>query len=155
MITYKMLIELNFPAYELRTKTDGKRKFVFDSIRKKYVVLTPEEVVRQHLINYLINEKKYPASLISVEMPLQYIQLKKRSDLLIHSRNGQALMIVECKSPDVAITEKVFDQIFIYNQSIKAPYLLVTNGLQHYCMTVSPARFLKEVPNYSDLLFNV
>ena len=128
---------------------------IFDAIRKKYVVLTPEEQVRQHLINYLVTEKNYPAMLISVELPLKYAQLKKRSDVLVSNRNGLPLMLVECKSPDVSITQKVFEQIAIYNLTIKAPYLMVTNGLKHYCMIAatekSPVRFLDTIPEYGEL----
>ena len=129
---------------------------IFDGIRRKYVALTPEEWVRQHLIHYLVAEKSYPASLMSVETPLKYDRMDKRSDVLVHNRNGQPLMLVECKAPEVAITQKVFEQIAIYNLTIQAPYLMVTNGLQHYCLTAatnsSPACFLNEIPEYEDLL---
>jgi len=151
-----MLTELNFPAFEIRTKTENNRMLIFDSIRKKYVALTPEEWVRQHLIHYLKNQKGYPATLISVETPLKYAHVEKRSDVLVNNRNGQPLMLAECKAPEVAITQKVFEQIAVYNLTIKAPCLLLTNGLQHYCLTAatdsSPARFLNEIPDYENLL---
>jgi len=151
-----MLTTLNFPPYEPRTKAEGKRTLIFDSIRKKYVALTPEEWVRQHLIHYLITEKGYPATLISVETPLKYARVGKRSDILVNDRNGQPLMLAECKAPEVAVTQKVFEQIAIYNLTILAPCLMVTNGLQHYCLSAatdsSPACFLSEVPAYDDLL---
>jgi len=151
-----MLAALNFPAIEARTKAEGERTLIFDSIRKKYVVLTPEEWVRQHLIHYLIMEKDYPAMLISVEKPLKYARVDKRSDVLVSDRNGQPLMLAECKAPDVAITQKVFEQIAIYNLTIQAPCLMITNGLQHYCLSAatdsSPACFLNEIPVYEDLL---
>ena len=151
-----MLTALNFPAIDARTKSDGKRMLIFDSIRKKYVALTPEEWVRQHLIHYLIVEKNYSASLISVETPLKYARLNKRSDVLVNDRNGQPLMLAECKAPEVPVTQKVFEQIAIYNLTIQAPCLMVTNGLQHYCISAatesSPACFLDEVPVYEDLL---
>jgi len=138
-----------------RTKVDGKRTLIFDRIRKKYIVLTPEELVRQHIINYLITEKGYPATLISVEMPLRYGRMGKRSDLLVSDRNGQPLMLVECKAPEVAITQKVFEQIAVYNLAIQAPYLMVTNGLQNYCMKAAtectPVSFLNEAPDYDEL----
>ena len=150
------MTELNFPAFDFRTKSDGKRILIFDSIRKKYVALTPEEWVRQHLIHYLIVEKTVPATLISVEMPLKYAHVDKRSDVLVHNRNGQPLMLAECKAPEVSITQKVFEQIAVYNLAIQAPCLMVTNGLQHFCMATatddSPARFLHEIPCYEDLL---
>ena len=146
---------MNFPSYEFRTKTEGKRTLIFDRIRKKYIALTPEELVRQHLINYLITDRAYPETLISVEMPLKYARLNKRSDLLVRDNNGLPLMLVECKAPDIAITKKIFEQIAIYNLTIQAPYLMVTNGLQHYCMTAAtestPICFLKEIPDYKEL----
>ena len=150
-----MFPQLHFPPFDIRTKVEGKRMMIFDGIRKKYVALTPEEWVRQHLIHYLVTEKGYPASLISVEAPHQYARVGKRSDVLIHNRNGQPLMLVECKAPEVNITQKVFEQIAVYNLTIHAPYLMVTNGLQHYCLTAasdaSPSCFLHEVPRYADL----
>ncbi|MDR1155468.1 MAG: type I restriction enzyme HsdR N-terminal domain-containing protein [Bacteroidales bacterium] len=147
---------LNFPSYEVRTKAEGKRMLIFDRIRKKYVALTPEEWVRQHLINYLVSEKGYPATLISVEMPLKYVRVDKRSDVLVNDRNGQPLMLIECKAPEVALTQKVFEQIAVYNLTIQAPCLMLTNGLQHYCLAAaterSPACFLDKTPAYGDLL---
>jgi len=128
---------------------------IFDRIRRKYIALTPEELVRQHLINFLITEKNYPASLISVETPIKSARLKKRSDLLISNCNGLPLMLAECKAPDVAITNKVFEQISVYNLTIQAPYLLVTNGVNHFCLTsatkTAPAAFLNEIPEYEEL----
>ena len=151
-----MLTPLHFPPFDVRTKAEGKRTLIFDGIRKKYVALTPEEWVRQHLIHYLTTEKGYPATLISVETPLKYGQMDKRSDVLAYDRNGQPLMLAECKAPEIAITQKVFEQIAVYNLTIKAPYLMVTNGLQHYCLMAatdcSPACFLNEIPDYEDLL---
>jgi len=162
---------LNLPVYDVRIKKEGKRTVIFDPVRRKYVALTPEEWVRQHIINYLVTEKKYPVSLISVEMPLKYSGLHKRSDLIINDRNGKPLMIIECKAPEVTITEKAFEQIAIYNLAIKAsnslfcgedwggvPYFMVTNGLLHYCLIAatenSPARFLNEIPEYGELITN-
>ena len=149
-------IALNFPSFDVRTREEGERTLIFDGIRKKYVALTPEEWVRQHLIHYLIWEKNYPASLISVETPLKYARMGKRSDVLVSDRNGQPLILAECKAPEVAITQRVFEQIAVYNLAIQAPCLMVTNGLQHYCMAAAteslPARFLNEVPDYGNLL---
>jgi len=151
-----MFTVLNFPAIDARTKAEGKRTLIFDSIRKKYVALTPEEWVRQHLIHYLITEKGFPATLISVETPLKYARVDKRSDVLAYDRTGQPLMLAECKAPEVAITQKVFEQIAVYNLTLQAPCLMVTNGLQHYCLSAandsSSACFLNDVPIYEDLL---
>ena len=128
---------------------------IFDRIRKKHVSLTPEESVRQNIINYLTTEKGYPVTLMSVEMTLKRSGMGKRSDLLVYNSNGQPLMLVECKAPEVAITNKAFEQIAVYNLTVKAPYLLVTNGIQNYCMAVatdtSPPRFLTKIPEYTDL----
>ena len=147
---------LNFPAIEVSAKMKGKRMLIFDIIRKKYVVLTPEEWVRQHLIHYLITEKDYPSMLISVETPLKYASVDKRSDVLVNDRNGQPLMLAECKAPEITLTQKVFEQIAVYNLTIQAPCLMITNGLQHYCLSAatdsSSACFLNEVPVYEDLL---
>jgi len=152
------LITLIFPAFDVRTKIQNKRKMIFDCIRKKYVVLTPEEWVRQHLIHYLMTEKGYPASLISVETHLQYALVKKRTDVLVCDRNGQSLMLAECKAPDVTITQKVFEQIAVYNLTIQAPYLMITNGMQCYCLIADAdnfeTRFLNETPDYKDLNTN-
>ena len=164
-----MTLRLNLPLYDARIKAEGKRTLIFDPVRKKYVTLTPEEWVRQHVINYLVTEKSYPVSLISVEKPLKFAGLDKRSDLLVSDRNGKPLMIIECKAPEVTITQKVFEQIAIYNLAIKAnnslscgegwggvPYIMVTNGMQHYCLIAatenSPARFLNEIPEYAELI---
>ena len=145
---------LNLPQYDVRIKAEGRRTLIFDPVRKKYVALTPEEWVRQHIINYLVTEKDYPVSLVSVETPLKYARLDKRSDLLVSNRNGQPLMIIECKAPEVSITEKVFEQIAVYNLAVHAPYMMVTNGMQHYCLIAatehSPAQFLKEIPKYGE-----
>jgi len=151
-----MLTALSFPAFDVRTKSEGKRMLIFDGVRKKYVALTPEEWVRQHLIHYLVSQKDYPATLISVETPLKYACVEKRSDVLVSNRNGQPLMLAECKAPEVAIIQKAFEQIAVYNLTIQAPCLMLTNGLRHYCLTTatdnSPARFLNEIPTYKDLL---
>ena len=128
---------------------------IFDNVRKKYVSLTPEERVRQNIINYLSTERGYPLTLMSVETPVKYGQMDKRSDVLVNDSNGQPLMLIECKAPEVAITSKVFEQIAIYNLAVKASYLLVTNGIQNYCMVAatetSPLRFLTEIPKYGEL----
>lgn len=147
---------LNFPAFDVRTKAEDNRTLIFDSIRKKYVVLTPEEWVRQHLIHYFLTEKDYPAALLSVETSLKYARMDKRSDVLVYDRNGLPLMLAECKAPEVAVSQKVFEQIAVYNFTIQAPCLLVTNGLLHYCLIAatddSPVRFLNKIPNYEDLV---
>ena len=124
---------LNFPEARLKLKETNGKTFVLDLIRKKWLQLTPEEWVRQHMINYLINNKSYPASLFSLEAGLTYNGLKKRSDILVYGINRKPLLLVECKSTSVAINQQVVEQVSVYNTALGAAYLCVTNGLKHYC----------------------
>src|ERR1035437_1139348 len=124
---------LNLPAYQFKLKQLGDRTQIFDKIRKKYVALTPEEWVRQNFLQYLIQEKKFPALLISVEAGLKYNQLQKRMDVLVYDKQGSPYLMVECKAPEVKITQVVFDQIARHNMVFKVKYLVVTNGLNHFC----------------------
>lgn len=146
---------LNFPVFDIKLKHQPEKSWVFDSIRKKWLVLTPEEWVRQHLINYLINYKEFPPSLISLESGLKYHVLSKRSDVLVYSPEGAPVMIVECKAPSVAISQKVLEQISVYNTSVKAKYLCVTNGLKHFCWTVTDHQFefQKAIPGWNEIKF--
>ena len=145
---------LNFPIYAFKVKESGNQKQIFDNIRKKYVALTPEEWVRQHMISYLIKEKKYPESLFAVETGLKYNELKKRTDVVVHNRYGQPLLLVECKAPGVTINEQPFNQIACYNKELQGEYLIVTNGMSHYCCKVDYSNgkleFLDQIPEYSD-----
>ena len=127
--------KLNLPEYSFRIQKTDKGLQIFDPLRKKFLVLTPEEWVRQNFIQYMVHEKKYPASLIAVETGLKYNRLKKRSDIIVHDRKGNVWLIVECKAPQITISQKIFDQAAIYNVSgkTKAKYLAITNGLKHYC----------------------
>lgn len=126
------MISLNLPKVEFKIKSNENKQFIFDIIRKKYVTLNPEEWVRQHILHYLTSYKNYPKSLIAVEKQLVVNNLKKRFDILVFNDKGQAEIIVECKAPDMSITQEVFDQIARYNLKINAKYLMVSNGLQHY-----------------------
>jgi hypothetical protein len=130
---------------------------IFDPIRKKYVKLTPEEWVRQNFLQYLIQEGKYSPGLIGVEVSfLLHIRLKRRIDILIHDRKGQPLILVECKSTDVDIDDKVFDQIVNYNMQYRVPYIIVTNGLVHYICKINHEdkswEFLNVIPLFEDLI---
>ena len=144
---------LNFPTYTFKLKSSENKQYIFDVIRKKYVVLTPEEWVRQHAVNFLIHEKKYPPSLIAVEKQLLVNNLKKRFDILIFNRKGFPELIVECKSPTTKIKQDAFDQIARYNLKLNAKFLIVTNGLQHYFCKLDYENehyiFLKEIPEYT------
>jgi hypothetical protein len=128
------MIKLNFPLYEFRiVEKDGKLT-IFDPVRKKYVALTPEEWVRQHVIRRLVQEKQVPLSLIKAETEIRLYNTRKRFDIAVFDRNGQALLVVECKAPSVPISQEVLDQAVRYNLTMKVGFLMLTNGLQHiYC----------------------
>lgn len=148
--------QLNLPEYSFRISGDEGQEMIFDAIRKKFVRLTPEEWVRQNFVRYLIQEGKYPAGLIGIEVLSGFNDLRKRVDILIHNRQGQPIMIVECKSPDVKIDDSVFDQIVCYNMGFKVPYIIVTNGIDHYACKIEfeqkKYEFLLAIPLYEDLL---
>jgi hypothetical protein len=131
------MVALNLPEFEYQLQKSEGKVWIFDVIRKKYLVLTPEEWVRQHLINYFINHLHYPKSLIKVEGGLRYNQLQKRSDVLVYNREGNPWMIVECKSYDVALDASSVKQVAVYNATVGAPYLALTNGLKHICFTTT------------------
>ena len=128
--------KLNFPSYKFRIKNSENKTHIFDEIRKKFVVLQPEEWVRQHCLHYLIKEKKYPISLINVEKELYVHHQKKRYDIVIYNNNGSVFCIVECKAPNVLINQKVFDQIAQYNLTLDTSFMMITNGIHHYYCTM-------------------
>ena len=144
--------KLNLPNYNFKFKSSENKTLIFDNLRKKYMVLTPEEWVRQHFVCFLIEEKKYPVSLIAIEKQLTINNLKKRSDILVFNTDGKPEIIVECKAPSIKITQAAFDQIARYNLKLKAKYLIVTNGLEHfYCKMDFKNEtyiFLKMIPDY-------
>ncbi|GGH43728.1 restriction endonuclease subunit R [Mangrovimonas yunxiaonensis] len=144
---------LNFPTYSFRFKNSENKPSIFDVIRKKFVVLQPEEWVRQHCIHYLIEKKHYPKSLINVEKELRVNGLKKRYDIVIFNTDGSIFLVVECKAPKIKITQETFDQIARYNMALNATYLMVTNGLNHYYCQMDFEHecynFLRELPEYN------
>ncbi|MEH6705472.1 type I restriction enzyme HsdR N-terminal domain-containing protein [Galbibacter orientalis] len=144
--------QLNFPAYPFRFKNRENKVYIFDQIRKKFIQLQPEEWVRQHVVSFLISEKKYPKSLINVEKELIINTLKKRYDVLVYHTDGSIALIVECKAPSVKITQTTFDQIARYNLTVKAKFLMVTNGIDHYFCKMDYEQekyiFLKDIPAY-------
>jgi hypothetical protein len=146
---------LNFPTYKFRIKSNENNHSIFDIIRKKYVILTPEEWVRQHFIHYLIQDKGYPISLIAVEKKLEINNLIKRTDILVFDTNGNPFLIVECKSPSITLSQNTFDQIARYNLALNAKYLVVTNGLKHLHCTISHKNeryvFLENIPDYAQI----
>jgi hypothetical protein len=145
--------KLNFPSYSFRFKNSENKVAIFDEIRKKFIILTPEEWVRQHVVSFLIEEKKYPKLYINVEKLIKINSLNKRYDIVVFQPNGTIFLLVECKSTDVKITQTVFDQIARYNLTLKAKYLMVTNGLNHYfCqMDFENEKYvlLNELPDFS------
>ncbi|WP_417887177.1 type I restriction enzyme HsdR N-terminal domain-containing protein [Zunongwangia sp.] len=147
------MIVLNFPTYNFRFKNSQNKIAVFDELRKKFIILTPEEWVRQHCVQFLIKEKNFPKSLINVEKQLKLGKLIKRYDIVVYNSDGSIHLIVECKAPHIKITQQVFDQIAQYNLTLNATYLMVTNGLSHYfCkMNYQEAKyeFLQEIPPYN------
>jgi len=144
---------LNFPSYTFRVKNRENKDLIFDVIRKKFIVLTPEEWVRQHVIQYLIQNKDYPLSHINVEKQIKLNGLSKRYDIVIFNPNGNLHLLVECKAPQISISQKTFDQIAQYNFKLDAKYLMVTNGMEHfYCqmdLKNEKYQFLPEIPEFS------
>ena len=144
--------KLNLPISVLKTKLVGGTTQVFDVVRKKYFKLTPEEWVRQNFIQYLNKEKKYPLGLMGVEKTVKYNNLQTRADIVLYNTKGEADTIIECKSPVVKITQDTFYQIARYNSRLKVKYLIVTNGMKHYCcqMDYKESRhvFLEEIPKH-------
>ncbi len=128
--------KLNLPKFDIKIELRDNNQFVFDIVRKKMVVLTPEEWVRQNFLHYLIEVLKFPKGLIKVETELEYNRLSKRADIEVLDRAGKPMMIIECKSTKIKIDESVLKQVSVYNQVYKAPYIAVTNGLQHLCFKV-------------------
>ena len=148
--------ELNLPSYEFRLNKDDGQLRIFDEIRKKFVALTPEEWVRQHFIRFLIEKKSIPAGLIILEKQIIMNTMARRPDILIHNKQGEPILIVECKAPEVEISQDTFDQVARYNSVLKVPFLIVTNGMRHYCCQMdyqdSTYRFLEDIPDYGDML---
>lgn len=146
-------IPLNLPTYPIRIKEEENGTYIFDVIRKKFLLLTPEEWVRQHLVHFLVEEKKYPRSLIQLEGGLKLNNLQKRSDILIFNNIGQKIVLIECKAPSVKISQETFDQIARYNFVHQVKWLVVSNGLQHYCCAIDFEKksyhFVEELPDYS------
>lgn len=148
----KKLPILSLPIYKLKMKSEAEKTYIFDVVRKKYLLLTAEEWVRQNFIHYLNKEKKYPLGLMGVEQMVKYNSLKTRADIVLYNTVGKAHIIVECKATDVKITQDTFNQIAKYNSQLKVKYLMVTNGMNHYCCKMdyesNRITFLEEIPSY-------
>lgn len=147
--------KLNFPTYSFRFKNSENKVSIFDEIRKKFILLTPEEWVRQHVVQFLLQDKKYPKSYINVEKLIKINDLSKRYDVVVFQPNGEIFLLIECKAPEVPISQQTFDQIARYNLVLKAKYLMVTNGLNHYFCQMDFENekyvFLKELPDFDRL----
>lgn len=146
---------LNFPAYAFHIRHEGRKALIFDPVRRKYVRLTPEEWVRQHVVQYLVQDRRVPQGLVAVEVSVPYQGMARRADVIVHDRAGKALLMVECKAPEVPVAQPVFDQVARYNKVVQARYLLVTNGRVHYCAVLDRERdtyrFLDSIPTYEEL----
>lgn len=149
------MFSLNLPDFQVKIAVTDDKKMVFDPLRRKYVALTPEEWVRQHFVHFLIQHKGYPSGLLANEVQLTLNGTRKRCDTVLYDRTRTPRMIIEYKAPTVPITRQVFDQITRYNIVLKVDYLIVSNGLEHYCCKVDYERFccnfLKEIPDYAML----
>ena len=147
------MTSLNLPQYKLTLKKEKDTTLIFDPIRKKYIKLTPEEWVRQNFIMYLIEEKKYPKSMFSVEKEIKVSNTKKRIDIAIYNKDRAIDVLVECKSPKIKISQDAFDQIARYNLTLRSKYLIVTNGINHYYAIIDHDNnkyiFLKDIPVYN------
>ncbi len=147
--------ELNLPPITLNIRNRSGKTCVFDIFRKRFVALTPEEWVRQRFLRFLCDHKAYPVGLIAVEASLHYNRLTKRADAIVYGTSGKPLMIIECKSPEVKITQEAFDQVARYNFSFGVDYLAVTNGLRHYCVRkdrqASTWEALNDIPDYKEI----
>ena len=144
--------QLNFPSFSFRFKNSENKVSIFDAIRKKFIILTPEEWVRQHTVQFLLEEKNYPKSYINVEKLVKVNDINKRYDIVVFHPNGELYLLIECKAPEVKITQETFDQIARYNLNIQSNYLMVSNGLDHYFCQMDYKQkrytFIKELPNY-------
>jgi hypothetical protein len=146
------MVKLNLPEFEYSVKKAEGKVWIFDIIRKRFLVLTPEEWVRQHFVNYIITDLKYPRALIKIETGLIYNKLSKRSDIIVYNRDGLPWMVIECKAPDQKLSQQTLEQVTMYNASMKAKYIVVTNGLQHFCCEVNwnekATTLMKSFPDY-------
>lgn len=135
LVEHLAAMELNLPSYSMNIEKGEKGKYyVFDPIRKKKLLLTPEEWVRQHIIHYLVKHMDYPGSLISLEKGLKYNALQKRFDILVLDRSGSSFLLIECKAPEVKLNQRTVEQVCVYNNKFNAPYLCISNGYMHFCL---------------------
>ncbi len=141
---------LNIPSYDYKLRKVDEKIYIYDILRRKYIMLTPEEWVRQHFVHFLINHYQYPKSLIKLESSLKYNTLLKRTDIQVFDRDGKLKMIIECKAPYIPLSQQVFSQVAEYNQVLKAEFLTITNGMVYHCCKTDwenmNLEFLKDLP---------
>ena len=160
-VTYNIIEmqTLNLPQATVKITEQAGKRLIFDPVRKKYVALTPEEWVRQHFIHFLISYKGYPAELVANEVSITLNKTSKRCDSVVYNNYLEPLVIIEYKAPSVPITEEVFNQVIRYNMALHVEYLIVSNGLQHYCCKINyqtgEIAFLKEIPPYGEITGNL
>ena len=149
------MYSLNLPSYPIKIKEKGEKQLIFDFLSRKYVALTPEEWVRQHFVHFLVEHKGYPQTLLANEVELKVGEKKLRCDTLLYNRELKPKMIIEYKAPTIQLQQKTFDQISVYNLLLKVDYLVVSNGLQHYCCKMDYEQqkyiFLQDIPDYEKL----
>jgi len=148
--------KLKLPGYPFRFREKNGKPLIYDDLRRRWIVLTPEEWVRQHVIRFLVTEKQFPPSLIAIEKKVLINGLSQRFDLLVFDRHGKPLLIAEFKSPDVDIDQIAFDQALRYNTALLAPFFLVSNGMVHFICRIDfvnhQTRYLTEIPAFSEIL---
>lgn len=148
--------KLNLPNYEFNIKeSENNKTLIFDKIRRKFVALTPEEWVRQNFVRYLTEQKNFPKGLIAIEMALDICSNKQRCDVVCFNKDAKPLVVIECKAPKVKITQDVFEQAARYNMNLKTSYLMMTNGMHHYCCKIDYTNktviYLKDIPDYNTI----
>ena len=149
------MLQLNLPEYKFRIKKQDEKLLIFDSQRKRYVSLTPEEWVRQHFIQFMIEAKGYPAAYLAIEKQLNLNGMKKRCDAILYDNTAQPIMIIEFKAPNVLISQATFDQVAVYNSKLNVDFFIISYGIEHYCcrVNIQTARyeFFPEIPHFSVL----
>ena len=149
------MYRLNLPTYPIKVVERDKKQLIFDFLRRKYVALTPEEWVRQHFVHYLTEHKGYPQGLLGNEIELRIGEKRLRCDTILYNKVAEPQMIIEYKAPSIQLQQKTFDQISVYNLLLKVDYLIVSNGLQHYCCKMDYTNkkyyFLEDIPDYQKL----
>jgi hypothetical protein len=146
------MLQLNLPQYNFRIKNENEKTYIFDSQRKKHVILTPEEWVRQNFIQFLIQDRGFPSAYIAIEKELILNGLKKRCDAVVYNENAEPYIIIEFKAPNIPITQKTFDQVAVYNAKLKVKIFMISNGIEHYCCKIdyenSKYNYFREIPTF-------